>query len=45
MPTSYRIRGSRSKQGLQRFPTFSLLFIYLFFIFISRNLKGRDPKP
>jgi hypothetical protein len=37
--------GSRSKQGLQRFPTFSLFFISLFFFFISRNLKGRDPNP
>jgi len=45
MPTSYRIRGSRSKQGLKRFPTFSLSFIFLFFIFISRNLKGRDRNP
>jgi hypothetical protein len=45
MPTSYRIRRSRSKQGLNRFPTFSLFFISLFFIFIYRNLKGVDPNP
>ena len=45
MPTSYRIRGSRSKQGLQRFPTFSLFFISFFFIFISRNSKEVDPNP
>jgi len=41
MPTSYRIRRSRSKQGLKRFPTSSLFFISLFFIFIFKTLKGK----
>jgi hypothetical protein len=45
MPTSYRTQGSHSKQGLQRPPTFSLFFISLFFIFISRNLKGKTLNP
>jgi hypothetical protein len=45
MPTSYRIRGSRSKQGLQRSPTSSLFFISLFFIFIFNTLKGRVRNP
>ena len=38
-------RGSHSKQGLQRSPTSSLFFIYLFFIFIFRILKGKTLNP